>query len=413
MPAERPRKPRLFESYTIGTELMVVDRATLAVKAVVPELFATAAGKPVATVERGDLRWRAKLAAHALGLRGARPLRNPRSLEKKLNTEVRAINALLAAHGAMLLPTAAHPFFDPAGETVLWNGPGHEVPERYDAVFGCRQHGWSNMQTLRLELPFASDEEFTRLHAAVRLVLPIIPALCASSPLLEGAEAGALDARLVHLLRRHDRLPVVAGAFIPEALFTQEEYYREVFAPIGKALVKVDKAGVLDHLKVNSRAAVPYFDRNVLTVRVIDPQECVSADLAVLEIIIAVVKALAQGRWVSTYLQRAWNEQDLLALFQRVITTGLDVVIDDKDYLLMFGVLREEKMTARRLWTHLLGEVRAGLNEHALVHGNTIVKSGNLADRILKRTGRKPPHGRIIAVYAELAKCLAEDRVFG
>jgi carboxylate-amine ligase len=340
-------------------------------------------------------------------------MRNIRSLEKKLNNEVRALNHALSAFDAMLLPTAAHPFFDPAKQTQLWNGDGKEVPERYNEMFGCHQHGWSNTQRLRLELPFGSGEDFTKLHAAVRLMLPIIPALCASSPLLEDREAGARDARLARMLVRHEKLPPVAGTFIPEAVFTQEEYYREIFAPIGKVLARVDKKGILDHLKVNSRAACPDFDRGMLALRVIDPQECVSADLAVLEIIIATVKALVQGRWVSSYLQRAWNEQDLLALFQRTITDGLDAVLEDKDYLLMFGVLREEKLTARRLWAHLLQEVRATLSEHALVHGNTILKSGNLADRILRHTGRKPAHERITATYRELAKCLAEDRVLG
>src|SRR5262245_1507360 len=137
MAPDRVKRPGLFGSFIIGTELMVVDRSTLAVKPVVPELFAAmAGGRPVATVERGDLRWRAKLAAHALGVRSARPVRNIRSLEKKLGNEVRALNNALAASDAMLLPTAAHPFFDPAKETQLWNGDGKEVPDRYHEMFG-------------------------------------------------------------------------------------------------------------------------------------------------------------------------------------------------------------------------------------------------------------------------------------
>lgn len=410
MAPDRVRKPRLFESYRIGTELMVVDPRSLEPLPGVPKLFALAVGEPVATIERGDMRWRAKLAAHALGIRNSKPVRNIRSLEKKLNGEVRALDQLLGTAQAMLLPTAAHPFFDPA-KTVLWNGAGREVPERYHAIFDARQHGWGNMQTLRLELPFANDDEFTRLHAAVRLVLPLIPALCASSPLLDGRDAGARDARLLRMLDRHAKLPVVAGGFVPEAIFSQEDYYREVFAPIGKALARVDKSGVLDHMKVNSRAAVPDFDRNVLTVRVIDPQECVSADLAVLEVIIATVKAMAQGRWVSSYLQRAWSEHDLLTLFRATCTEGLDATITDKDYLLMFGLLREEKATARRLWQHILEEVRGTLSEHALVHTGMILKKGNLADRILKACGKSPTRERITATYQRLAKGLVEDRV--
>ena len=48
--------------------------------------------------------------------------------------------------------------------------------EAYDRIFDCRGHGWANLQAVHLNLPFSGDEEFGRLHAAIRLVLPIMPA---------------------------------------------------------------------------------------------------------------------------------------------------------------------------------------------------------------------------------------------
>ena len=47
-----------------------------------------------------------------------------------------------------------------------------------------------------MNLPFADDEEFGRLHAAIRIVLPILPALSASSPIADGRPTGMLDTRL-------------------------------------------------------------------------------------------------------------------------------------------------------------------------------------------------------------------------
>ncbi len=407
------KRSRLFDGITVAPRCMVVDRSTLAVKPVVDQFFRAITGSDAPGVPRGEMQWTSALADHVVSIEPVKGVRSPRTLERKMNAEVRALNAGLARYDAMLLPTAAHPFMDPAAETVLWPGQGREVYATYDRVLGCRQHGWSNSQSLRLDLPFGTDEEFTKLHAAVRLVLPIVPALCASSPLLQGVAAEALDARLLSWEQRAAKVPELAGPIIPEAVFSQEDYYREIFAPIGKALAGVDQRSVLDHLSANARVAVARFDRGVISVRAIDAQECVGADLAVAEVVTAVVKAMVQGRWVSTYLQRAWSETDLGAIYRRTLKDGLKAVINDKDYLLMFGVLREGKMTARELWAHLLEQTRTGLSEHVLLHGSSILKNGNVAERILKRTGRKPSREKIVQVYRELAACLAEDRVFG
>ena len=69
---------------------------------------------------------------------------------------------------------------------------------------------------MHVNLPFADDAQFARLHAAIRLVLPLLPALAASSPIAEGSVIGSprLPARRVlrHLRadaprcrRRHPR----------------------------------------------------------------------------------------------------------------------------------------------------------------------------------------------------------------
>ena len=88
------------------------------------------------------------------------------------------------------MPTAAHPFMDPMKETKIWPHENNEVYAIYNKIFDCRGHGWSNLQSTHLNLPFYDDEEFAKLHAAVRLVLPILPALCASSPILDGKLTG-------------------------------------------------------------------------------------------------------------------------------------------------------------------------------------------------------------------------------
>src|SRR3954462_5006799 len=85
---------------------------------------------------------------------------------------------------------------NPDVETRLWPHDNAEIYSAYDQIFGCRSHGWANLQSMHVNLPFANDTEFARLHAAVRLVLPLLPALGASSPFAEGRAPGPLDLRL-------------------------------------------------------------------------------------------------------------------------------------------------------------------------------------------------------------------------
>lgn len=406
------KKPfHLFEVTGIELEYMVVDQATLRVSPTVDELFKAVTGRITSDVERGDVEWSNELVSHVVELKTAKPTRRIASFEKKFAGEVRAVNEVLARQGRMLLPTAAHPFMDPFTETVIWSHEYSEVYALYNRIFDCRGHGWSNLQSTHLNLPFANDDEFAKLHTAIRMVLPIIPALSASSPILDGKVTGWTDARMQHYLHHQDRLPQLMGSLVPEAVFSQEDYYRVIFDPIGRALAPFDPEHVMDHHFANSRGAIARFDRGAIEIRVIDIQECPSADLAVAEMIVAVLKAMVAGRWVSNYLQRAWHETDLLAIFKDVIKDGEATVIANKDLLLMFGMLRESA-TARELWQHLYNSLADELSEGARSRISHILQHGTLARRILRHTGNAPDRERLVHVYRELAACLQEDRMF-
>ena len=84
------------------------------------------------------------------------------------------------------MPTAAHPLMHPDTEMQLWQHNYSKIYALYNRIFDCRGHGWSNVQSMHINLPFSDDEEFEKLHAAVRIILPIIPGLSASSPIFEG-----------------------------------------------------------------------------------------------------------------------------------------------------------------------------------------------------------------------------------
>ncbi len=221
-----------------------------------------------------------------------------------------------------------------------------------------------------------------------------------------------MDSRMEAYLHHQDKLPELMGSLIPEAVFSQEDYYREIFSPIAKAMAPFDTEHVMDHHFANSRGAIARFDRGAIEIRVIDIQECPSADLAIAELIVAVLKALTSGRWVSSYLQRAWSEHDLLPLFLQVIKDAGNANIANRDYLLMFGLMKQEQMSAQKLWQHLFVELYGDLSEGCRQQIAHILEHGCLAARILKHTGKKPSLDKIRGVYTKLANCLEEDKAF-
>lgn len=390
---------------------MVVDRKTLAVKPVAGELLK--AESEEAFLEDGKVHWRKGIAKHILELSTRQAVKSLFKLPRRVDREVKAVNKLLRKYDAMLLPTGSHPFMDPTTETELWPfGKDEVVHQLSHELFDLRTHSWSNVHSAQIEVPFANDEEFAKLHAAVRLLLPIIPALSASSPFLDGRYTGFLDSRMEAYLHAQEKHPDLMGSMVPEAIYDQETYYREIYGPIGKVLGEHDPSRVLYHHYMNSRGAVPFFERNVLQIRVVDMQESPSADLAIAEFIVVALKALINGRWVSSYVQRAWPETDLLGIFLQVIKDAGNTMIANRDYLLMFGLLKQEQMQAIKLWQHLFVELYGDLSENSRERIGHILEHGCLASRILKHTGRTPSQDDLVRVYKELALCLTEDRVF-
>ncbi|MFW5947360.1 MAG: glutamate-cysteine ligase family protein, partial [Gemmatimonadota bacterium] len=206
---------RLFDAYGVELEYMIVDAASLAARPLADRLLVDDDGIVRPEVEHGPISWSNELVSHVLELKTTTPAPSLDGLETGFAGSVREANARLAPLGCVLLGTGAHPFFDPHAETVIWPGEYTEVYRTYDRIFGVRGHGWSNLQSVHLNLPFGDDVEFGRLHAAIRLVLPIIPALAASTPYLDGRRTDYLDSRLHVYRHNQDRVPELVGQVVP------------------------------------------------------------------------------------------------------------------------------------------------------------------------------------------------------
>ena len=402
----------LFEGFGIEMEFMIVDRESLAVRPIADLLLRDAGGGDtwVEDVERGPIAWSNEIVGHLVELKTNGPASQLAGLDAAFHADVSAANGLLAKHGAMLLGTAAHPLMDPATETRLWAHGGGEIYASYDRIFGCSGHGWSNLQSTHLNLPFADDEEFGRLHAAIRLVLPIIPALAASSPFLDGRFTGYLDARLETYRHNQARIPSLTGKVIPEQLFTEADY-RGLLARIAADIAPHDPGQALNPLFLNSRGAIARFDRNAIEIRTIDIQECPAADLAVIGAVVVALRRLVAEQAAPYRVQQEWPEDLLAGILLEVIRDGDQARIADGDYLRMLG-LRGRSMTAGAAWRELCETASGDFDASSRAALGRILDAGPLARRLLRATGTAPTRAGLVATCRALAGCLADNRLF-
>jgi carboxylate-amine ligase len=395
-----------FSGYGIELEYMIVDRGTLSIRPVAQRLLATLAGHEAADVTRGAIGWSNELVRHVVEVKNIAPAAELATLPARFQDEIRAANRCLAALDARLMPTAMHPWMDPRTETSLWQD---EIYRTYDRIYGCSGHGWANLQSMHINLPFADDAQFARLHAAIRLILPLLPALAASSPLAEGRATGLLDFRLDAYRGICAITPRVSGRVIPETVETRAEYEAKILAPMYDELAPHDPAGVLRHEWLNSRGAIPRFDRDAIEIRVVDVQECPQADVAIAAATTAVARALYDEHFAELDLQQAIATEKLHAILLATIREADEAVIDDAEYLRALGIAKA-RCTARDVWRGLIRDVSAD-DDWWRPTIDTILREGPLARRILRAVGARANRDRLHAVYDRLCQCLEAGRM--
>ena len=402
------RQYGLFEAFGIELEYMLVDRSTLDVRPLCDVLMQEAAGHITGDFDNGRLAWSNELVNHVVELKTKGPAPSLEGLHQVFHQNVQQINELLSKHNALLLPTGAHPWMNPFTETQLWTHESSEIYKLYNRIFDCRGHGWSNLQSTHINLPFKNEEEFGRLHAAIRLVLPLLPALAASTPILDGRNTGFRDARLEHYRFNQKRLPIIAGSIIPEAVYTQGDYQAQIFDPIRSAIAPYDEEGLLKQYFLNSRGAIARFDRGAIEIRLLDIQESPRADLAIVALVVAVVQALAEGEWASFDAQAKWHEQDLLDLLLKTIREGEEARLSDAAFLRLWHY-PGKRATAGELWQHLLERVADRLSAEQVTTLRYQLYHGTLSQRILSQLKGDFRRPALHEVYRRLGDCLQSN----
>ncbi len=404
-----------FSARGIEIELMIVDIDTLDPLPIADRVLQTEAGALVNDVQRGIVGWSNEMALHVIEIKSLDPATPPTQLASAMQREIRYLNRLLAHFRARLMPTGMHPWMNPQQHMQLWPHDHAALYASYARIFQCRSHGWANLQSTHINLPFSGDDEFARLHAAVRLLLPLLPALSASSPLVDGNFAPALDYRMQAYACNADEIASIAGQIIPENAVSRADYEQRILAPMYRDIAPHDTEGLLQHEWLNSRGAIARFDRSTIEIRVLDTQENVHADLAVANAVIGMVRHLYQrGRPLPE--QQAIPTASLAGIFQRCVKDADQAVVDDAQYLWLLGAAAGAAgpCTAGELLHVLVNQAidRDRLDDTTQHCLRTILDQGPLARRIVRAVAGDCSHGRLLSVYRELCECLDSARSF-
>ena len=398
----------LFERFGAELEYMLVRQDTLDIAPIADLLLFDAGADLDGDLDRGAFGWSNELANHVVELKTSRPVSSLAEQQEGLQKEITWFLGHAARHGCALLPTAMHPWMNPVEETVLWPHGNADIYQTYHRIFDCRSHGWTNVQSAHLNISFASDEEFEKLHAAIRLLLPLIPAIAASSPIVEGRQSGKMDSRLFHYRDNQALVPEIAGLVVPEAVYTEDEYRRAIFDPIAAAMAKHDPEGMLELDFLNSRGAIARFDRGSIEIRLVDVQECPAADIAILQLLVATLQWIIET--VDLEKIRSVCTEDLASVLWRCAEDGGQAMIEMDAMLDLCGF--ESPVIASDLWRAIFTKVGGRMPLQTRKTAAAILLSGNLSSRVLKATAEAPSRENLRSVYQRLADCLAQNTLF-
>jgi gamma-glutamyl:cysteine ligase YbdK (ATP-grasp superfamily) len=359
-------------------------------------------GKTVNFVEQKGFTFGKELQLHVMELKANEPFQTPQEFEVTMQNGVVELSRIVRKHGASLLGTGMHPLLR-LDETGVWQHRHRRIYEEYAKIFNLKQHGWLNIQSFHLNLPFADENDGVEMHNQLANLCAYLPAISASSPIYEGKVGPYVDNRLWFYKTNQAEVLSIAGDVIPEYTASFNRYREEV---IGKYSQDLARAGagktLLKREWVNSRGVIFRFDRKALEVRVVDEQECIKSDVA----LSCFVRAALRG--IMNQQAELVAHDILVSDFNSIISDGLDAT-----------VLHPAGKTAREVCRHFLSLASENATEDEKPYLWLIkkrIEEGNLSnlirERVLRRAQKTDFAEAVCGVYSMFIKCLLDNQPF-
>ena len=400
----------LFEAFGIEIEYMIVDSKTLLPRSIAHELLIDESGEVSNSIEMGDVVVSNELAAHVIEIKTPEPTDDLAKSATAFQTAINSLNRKLKSFGAMLAPSGMHPFMRPKAHGRLWQYGDREIYEWYDRTFGCDTHGWLNLQSCHLNLPFQNEEQFALLHDAIIIALPLLPAISAASPYVENRYDGHLDTRLLVYACNQKRFPTIAGSLIPERMCNEATYREKILVPVYESVRSLDPKRIIHADWLNSRGAIARFDRGSIELRILDTQENPRCDFAICTIVIRLLQRLVQLG--SSNLKRLVEQFSTVQRKQHLMSAASN----GRAALFHQRGLASILDLGNNRTPQTLGDFWATFCEkEAQLQGmpfEALLTQGNLAERIMRRCGAHPTSTQLEQLLGDLCQCLENGSLY-
>ncbi|HEX9862709.1 MAG TPA: glutamate-cysteine ligase family protein [Candidatus Bathyarchaeia archaeon] len=360
-------------------------------------------GRIVNFVELPDFTFGKELQLHVMEIKANAPFKSPELFEDTMQNAVATLLDFLGKkYHARLLGTGMHPLLS-LDETRVWSHRHRKIYQECSKIFNLKQHGWLNIQSFHLNLPYSKEANGVLQHNLLANLCAYLPAVSASSPICEGAISPNVDNRLYFYKLNQREVPSIAGDIIPEFVSSFAQYREDV---IGKYSQDLAKAGagqtILFKEWVNSRGVIFRFDRSALEVRVMDEQECVKSDVALSCFIRAALRGLMAEK------AEPLPHQLLVKDFNSIMANGLNA-----------KVLHPQGETARQVCRYLFNLASENADDAEKKYLWIIqkrIENGNLSElireRITKKAQKTDFKEAVLSVYSTLIKCLADNQPY-
>lgn len=382
-------------------EFAIVDEA-LKPLPIVDKIIRELRGRVVNNVPLQGFTFGKELQSHVAEIKANSPFHNPEEFEETMHRAALEIGDLLERKfRAKLLGTGMHPLLK-LGEAKIWPHRDRRIYEAMGRIFNLRQHGWLNIQSFQLNLPYASERDGLKLHNTLANILPYLPAVSAASPVYESKIGEYADNRL-HFYRINQlEVPSIAGDIIPEYVASFAEYRRITVDAYSRELRRLNAGPcIIGKEWVNSRGAIFRFDRGAVEIRVMDEQECVKSDVALSCFIRALLRGLMEE-------ETSLPHELLVKDFNSIIKDGLEARVlypeatEARDVCLRFYDVAAENATEderKYLW---------------LVKKR--IMGGNLSDLIARDVAKEAQRTSLVeavhSVYSVLAGNLMANKPY-
>jgi len=341
-----------------------------------------------------------ELQGHVLEIKGRHPFSDPVVFEEVIHNGITELLVFLEERfKAKLLGSGMHPFLR-LEESKVWSHRGYKIYDALDRAFDISQHGWLNIQSFQLNLPYDKKSDGVRLYNCVSSFLPYLVAISAASPIFDSQFGKAVDNRLIFYRLAQQEASSILGNIVPEYIGSVEQY----LVLLQRCYSDLARMGVPELMRewVNSRGVIFRFKRKCLEIRIMDEQECIKSDVA----LSCFIRSLARG------------------LMEQPIPVPNRILVHDLESIIKDGLAAEVKhpfaKTAREVCNCLLEIARrnATPEEHPFLEiVDRRIQFGNLAELIrrsvIKKARRTNSIEAMRSVYHRLVECLCDNEPFG